>query len=267
MPRISGSSEEIIRTASPCAASSLISRWISALAPTSMPRVGSSMISSRGLVASHLPSTTFCWLPPESLPTICSGPRARMPKRAMASVASASSSPRSMKPRRAIRRSTASDTFWRRVIGRMSPGCRDPRARRRCRAAWPRAALPIRDRLAVEQDLARASPGVMPNTVCASSLRPEPISPARPTISPARTVKADAAHHGRRDQVAHLEHRRAGLGRELGEQMVDDAADHHRDQLGLAGLGRRAWVPTYSPSRSTVTRSASAKISAMRWLM
>ena len=29
----------------------------------------------------------------------------------------------------------------------------------------------------------------MPNTVCASSLRPEPIRPARPTISPARTVR------------------------------------------------------------------------------
>ena len=44
-----------------------ISRWISALAPTSMPRVGSSRISRRGLVASHLPSTIFCWLPPREL--------------------------------------------------------------------------------------------------------------------------------------------------------------------------------------------------------
>jgi hypothetical protein len=29
-----------------------------------MPRVGSSMISRAGSVASHLASTTFCWLPP-----------------------------------------------------------------------------------------------------------------------------------------------------------------------------------------------------------
>ena len=43
---ISSSSEEIIRTPSPSSASSLISGWISALAPTSMPRVGSSRINS-----------------------------------------------------------------------------------------------------------------------------------------------------------------------------------------------------------------------------
>ena len=48
MPRTSGSSEEIIRIAIPWPASSEISRWISVLVPTSMPRVGSSMISSFG---------------------------------------------------------------------------------------------------------------------------------------------------------------------------------------------------------------------------
>ena len=40
------------------------SRWISALAPTSMPRVGSSRISSCGSVISQRASSTFCWLPP-----------------------------------------------------------------------------------------------------------------------------------------------------------------------------------------------------------
>ena len=40
---------------------------ISALAPTSMPRVGSSRISIRGSVASQRASSAFCWLPPESL--------------------------------------------------------------------------------------------------------------------------------------------------------------------------------------------------------
>ena len=43
--------------------------WTSALAPTSMPRVGSSRISTAGCVLSHLLSITFCWLPPESLAT------------------------------------------------------------------------------------------------------------------------------------------------------------------------------------------------------
>ena len=46
MPSTSGSSLEIISTATPRPASSLSSRWTSALVPTSMPRVGSSTISS-----------------------------------------------------------------------------------------------------------------------------------------------------------------------------------------------------------------------------
>ena len=55
--------------ASPRPASSLMSRWISALAPTSTPWVGSSRISSAGFAASQRASATFCWFPPERLPT------------------------------------------------------------------------------------------------------------------------------------------------------------------------------------------------------
>ena len=69
MPRISGSSDEIIRIASPCAASSPISRWISAFAPTSTPCVGSSRMRTAGSAASQRARATFCWLPPERLPT------------------------------------------------------------------------------------------------------------------------------------------------------------------------------------------------------
>ena len=121
MPMISGSSLEIIRTARPSCASSLIRRWISALAPTSMPRVGSSMIRTRGAVASHLLSTTFCWLPPDSFSTTCSVPLARMPSWRMLRSASAVSAPRSMNGPRVIWRSTASEMFSRSRIGRISP--------------------------------------------------------------------------------------------------------------------------------------------------
>ena len=34
-----------------------------------MPRVGSSKIMTCGCIDSHLASTTFCWLPPDSVPT------------------------------------------------------------------------------------------------------------------------------------------------------------------------------------------------------
>ena len=49
-------------------------RWTSTLAPMSMPRVGSSRIRTVGFDASHLASTTFCWLPPDSAPTSWSTP-------------------------------------------------------------------------------------------------------------------------------------------------------------------------------------------------
>ena len=43
-----------------------MSWWISAIAPTSTPRVGSSKMISFGFCTSALATTTFCWLPPES---------------------------------------------------------------------------------------------------------------------------------------------------------------------------------------------------------
>ena len=53
----------------PDAASSEMIRWTSTLAPMSMPRVGSSRMSTVGPDASHLARTTFCWFPPDSAPT------------------------------------------------------------------------------------------------------------------------------------------------------------------------------------------------------
>ena len=58
----------------PRPASARMSRWISARAPTSTPRVGSSRISTFGCDCSHRPMTTFCWLPPLSWPTGVSTP-------------------------------------------------------------------------------------------------------------------------------------------------------------------------------------------------
>ena len=46
---------------------SISRRCTSALVPTSIPRVGSSTMSRAGRRLSHLASTTFCWLPPDSV--------------------------------------------------------------------------------------------------------------------------------------------------------------------------------------------------------
>ena len=52
--------------AAPASASLRSSWYISCLVPTSMPRVGSLRRRIRGAIISHLPITSFCWLPPES---------------------------------------------------------------------------------------------------------------------------------------------------------------------------------------------------------
>src|SRR6185312_6671797 len=80
IPITSGSSLEAIKMALPSAASWRISRYTATLAPTSMPRVGSSSRTSRGETASHLASTIFCWLPPERYCTSWSRSRATTSK-------------------------------------------------------------------------------------------------------------------------------------------------------------------------------------------
>src|SRR5262249_53493093 len=93
IPRISGSSEQISSTARPCWARRSIVPCTSALATTSMPRVGSSRISTLGATMSERPSTTFCWLPPDSMATSWDGEAARI-DRASTNFAAASPSRR-----------------------------------------------------------------------------------------------------------------------------------------------------------------------------
>ena len=75
---ISGSSEETIMIDIPLAASWSISAYISDFVFTSTPLVGSSNISTDWVEHSHLPINTFCWFPPLSFPTTCSGPVTRI---------------------------------------------------------------------------------------------------------------------------------------------------------------------------------------------
>src|SRR5919106_92990 len=65
----SGRSDEMRMIAIPARASSSMIWCTSAFAPTSMPRVGSSRMSTSGLAFSHLASMVFCWLPPDSCAT------------------------------------------------------------------------------------------------------------------------------------------------------------------------------------------------------
>src|SRR6266566_2068882 len=86
----SAASMEAMSTAQPPRAASRIASMMSCLAPTSTAWVGSRSTSRSGWPASHLPSTTFCWLPPLSVPTGADGSGGLMSSLAiMAAVSSA----------------------------------------------------------------------------------------------------------------------------------------------------------------------------------
>ena len=236
MPRISGSSDEIIRMASPRPASSLMSRWISALAPTSTPWVGSSRMSSAGLAASQRASATFCWFPPERLPTGVSSEAVLIPSWRTKPAAISRSRRKSRNPNRETARRVASvvlagrrhvedDAVAAAVFGDVGDS-QGGRARRRIdRHGRPRS---------------RTSPvsaGVRPNKTRASSVRPAPTSPASPRISPARTLKRDVAHARRpAPQIPYLEDHLARLDECLGKDRRQLAADHHADQVAARHL-------------------------------
>src|SRR4051812_2279298 len=188
MPRISGRSEEIIRMATPSAASSPSSRCTSALVPTSMPRVGSSTMSTLGPVASHLARTTFCWLPPDRVLTV-SAIRAYFTWSLTAqSRERLRSAPRSMRPALTVVRSPV-----RPMLRSMDMSITRPWARRSSGTRARPAAIAVDGapltRLLPPTETCPASQRSMPNTARATSVRPAPTSPARPTISPCLTSK------------------------------------------------------------------------------
>ena len=129
-------------------------RWISALAPTSMPRVGWSRMRIRGDGISHFASSTFCWLPPESvLVDLFDAGRDDLPvlakSRRALSLASNSPGPTCRKASAAPARSR-----WRGSgTAARAPADAGPPAERRCRGAWRRAASAGRQR-AINTNLA-----------------------------------------------------------------------------------------------------------------
>src|SRR4051794_20731817 len=188
MPSTSGSSLEIISTASPWPASSLISRWTSDFVPTSMPRVGSSTISTFGPVASHFARTTFCWLPPESVLTV-SAIRAYLTWSLTAqSRERLRSAPRSIRPALTVVRSPV-----RPMLRSMDMSITRPWARRSSGTRARPAAMAVEGAPLVSFlpsiSTSPASQRSTPKTARATSVRPAPTSPARPTISPRRTSK------------------------------------------------------------------------------
>ena len=112
----------------------------------------------------------------------------------------------------------------------------------------------------------RISPDVgrfMPNSDSANSVRPEPSSPVRPTISPARMSRLmswywPARDRWRTDSTVRDAARSAGrVWYENALPVISVAS--LRSSISFAGNS-----PTFAPSRSTVTRSAISMTSSSR---
>ena len=176
MPRISGSSDEMNRTASPSPASRSMIACTSALAPTSIPRVGSSRISTFGGIISQRPMTIFCWLPPLSVETCTSCEAARMASVSIIRWTSTYSRALLINPIRLNTRSARRERFVR--TGSIGTS---PRTRRSSGVmAIPCAMASRGDRMPTRAPSIRMSPspaGASPKRASATAVRPDPMSP------------------------------------------------------------------------------------------
>ena len=230
MPSTSGSSEEIISTARPSATSPSRMRCTSALVPTSMPRVGSSIISSEGPRASHLPSTTFCWFPPDSVETAFhSRPNFSWSRSAQVGgevpLAGAADEAEPAQPAERGQRDVPVDAevhdqaLLPSVLGHQGDSRRH-RGKRR----------PVRQHLAVHLHHARGPP-VDAEDGPGHLAAPRADQPGQRDDLAAADREGDVVQHALTAEVLDLQHDLAGRRGRLGEQHVEVAADHRPDDL------------------------------------
>ena len=142
----------------------------------SMPRDGSSNRMARGRVASILPITTFCWLPPDSDPMGAPPPDVLTVTRRMLSSIRSRSARLLVNSPRVNRAIEASDRFWPTLMVWTRPS----RWRSSGTRARPRAMRSPMDRWLISCPSSTIWPPVArsrPATVSSSSVRPAPIRP------------------------------------------------------------------------------------------
>ncbi len=237
------------------------------LAPTSMPRVGSSKIITLGFIESHLASTTFCWLPPGERADGGADRRRLDAERAACwrSAPPASASRLTSDGGGVGREIGQRDVLGHREVEHAGRSACDPPARDRCRCRWHRAA----SRSARGRPSSRSSPPSMrsmPNTARASSVRPD-------------ADQAGQARESRRARTsrltpliwigggAHVLDARAPARRAAPPAECRAISGRVRSSAGSwrrGGSRRAASSPTARPSRSTTTRSAQCSTSFRR---
>ena len=100
----------------------------------------------------------------------------------------------------------------------------------------------------------------------AADVRPAPTRPASPTISPSRTVSEASSKRGRLLSFCRSSADGPGEGDRDGNSSVTSRPTIQRINCARSTPATFV-VITCAPSRRTVTRSASEKISSRRWLM
>ena len=135
----------------------------------------------------------------------------------------------------------------------------------------------IGERIATSRPSTRTRPrcnGSAPKMARASSVRPAPTRPARPTISPLRTSRSmscsTTACGSRASRPRAMPSTSSATAptrgaAAVGEQPLDLAADHHPDDAVDRDLADRR-RPASRPSRSTVSRSQIRITSSSRWV-
>ena len=216
------------------------------------------------------PSTTFCWLPPESVET-GDARRVRVDRAARRSAA---------RDRRAPRGRCAACGAGRCARSRPSSGSRARSSAARAPGACGRPGRRRRRRRIGVLRPAVARPGGPRPRSCPCALvqaedRLEQLAAARADepgkaddLAGRDVERRSSSKHARR--VERSRTRSTGLGRPRSRRrasrrsLVELAADHQLDQPRAVELGRPGPPPTVCPSRSTVIRSASSKISLSR---
>ena len=217
--------------------------WICALAPTSTPRVGSSRISTLGSVISQRASSTFCWLPPLSVPTCCSGFAGRMSSAEIHfcdQLVLAPARDRTRPAARGLQRED--DVLAHRQLLHEPLGAAVLRAerdavRRGGAHAAQRVAGPDRHAARGRRDRRRTAAARPP---CA----PSRAARRSPTTSPRAQLEVERRDRAVAAETLRAQHRRALAARTFGPllerlQRLGLAAEHARDELDLAELRRR----------------------------
>ena len=194
-----------------------------------------------------LAMTTFCWLPPDNAPTTISGRCGRTSKARIASRASARSRDGDMRNSGETRSSTVKTTLRptvsriSRPLPRRSSVTRPSPSPRAFRIEVRRAGAPS---ISTRPDHLPAP--AAPYSAVRSSVRPAPMIPARPTISPSRTssVTSSGACHpglafcGAKLACSRRKHRFAEFRRPARIKLVERTPDKEPHQLRLRRIGR-----------------------------